>query len=203
MGNLQPKKTKDIIEPTWQEPSMECLRIAARWNLSHVQRLLDVGCGKGRHTLMFAQLKMDVSAFDSSAQQVSQTKALLASQQLNADVRVADMNEIPYDDQTFEAVLAYHVLDDVCAAVIGRTLSEIERVLKPDGELFMTLVSAPPVEPDAASNLHIVIGQTDIAPLLSQKFEIVQNKHIESFHPQPDQSTEVYWHYYLLLRKRF
>jgi predicted SAM-dependent methyltransferase len=61
---------------------------------------------------------------------------------LDADERakpdtVADIQNLPFEDESFDAVCAHHVLEHVTVEGIISSLKEAYRVLKPGGELFI------------------------------------------------------------------
>ena len=95
-------------------------------------RVLDLGCGMGRHVKFLAQFGFDAFGCDYSSQGVLHTKELLNSSGLKADVREADMLELPYDDLISYGVLFY-AKDEV---EIKKALSEVYRVLKKGGSAF-------------------------------------------------------------------
>ena len=39
----------------WKEPSIESYHLLNRWNKQMKKDFLDLGCGIGRHTILFAQ----------------------------------------------------------------------------------------------------------------------------------------------------
>jgi SAM-dependent methyltransferase len=92
------------------------------------RRMLEVGCGTG----WFAARVRDevgaaVVAVDQSARMVELARAA------GVDARVADVQELPFEDASFDCVAAnwmlYHVPD------LDRGLAEIARVLQPGGRL--------------------------------------------------------------------
>lgn len=52
---------------------------------------------------------------------------------------VGDIREIPVDSESFEAVIASHVLEHVKARDVFTALGEFYRILKPGGELFISV----------------------------------------------------------------
>lgn len=97
-------------------------------------RVLEVGCGPGVFAARLDDSGIDVTATDQSDGMV----ALAAARGLRA--QRADVQELPYDDGSFDAVVAnymlYHVPDLTAA------LTEIVRVLRPGGALFAVTNSA-------------------------------------------------------------
>ena len=96
--------------------------------------MLEVGCGEGELAERLAAIVLDVVAIDQSPRMVELTRAR------GVDARVADVQELPFPDDSFDAVLAawmlYHVAD------LDRGLSEIGRVLRPGGRLVATTNAA-------------------------------------------------------------
>jgi SAM-dependent methyltransferase len=91
--------------------------------------VLEVGCGPG----LLAQALADASGVRVTAIDISERMVELARSR-GVDAQVADVQTLPFDDASFDAVIAawmlYHVPD------LSRGLSEISRVLRPGGKLF-------------------------------------------------------------------
>jgi SAM-dependent methyltransferase len=92
------------------------------------RRVLDVGCGEGDIAeRIVAEVGAEVVAVDQSERMVELTRAR------GVEARVADAQELPFEDESFDAVLAawmlYHVPD------VDRALAEFARVLEPGGRL--------------------------------------------------------------------
>jgi SAM-dependent methyltransferase len=94
-------------------------------------RVLDVGCGPGGlATALAAVVGMEnVAAVDPSQPFVSLCRARLPS----ADVRVAAAEELPFDDDSFDAALAQLVVNFMDDAERG--VGEMKRVVKPGGRV--------------------------------------------------------------------
>jgi SAM-dependent methyltransferase len=93
------------------------------------QRLLDVGCGPGALTRLLVERAgaSTVSAADPSGAFVAAARARLPG----VDVRRAAAEELPYADDTFDAVVAQLVVHFMADPVAG--LREMARVTKPHG----------------------------------------------------------------------
>ena len=53
---------------------------------------------------------------------------------------------LPYPDQSFDCIFAYHVISHTDSKGIKKVISEIERILKPDGEVYLTFCSKESTE---------------------------------------------------------
>lgn len=92
-------------------------------------RLLDVGCGPGGLTKALAEL---VGAENVSAVDPSEPFAELCREQLpKADVRVATAEELPFEDDSFDAAFAQLVVNFMNDAERG--VGEMRRVVRPGG----------------------------------------------------------------------
>jgi SAM-dependent methyltransferase len=101
------------------------------------RRVLDYGCGAGRHTVYMAK-GFDVYGFDLSRQAISRTRTLLRARKLRANLRVWDMTRrLPYDNSFFDGVICAMVMHHARFRTIIREAREIDRVLASDGYLFL------------------------------------------------------------------
>ena len=92
-------------------------------------RVLDVGCGPGGLALEVAKIvgEENVAAVDPSQGFASVARARLPS----ADVRVAAAEELPFEDDSFEAAFAQLVVNFMTDAERG--VGEMQRVVRPEG----------------------------------------------------------------------
>ena len=92
------------------------------------RRVLEVGCGRGDFAERVArELRAEVVAADLSPRMVELTRAR------GIECRIADVQELPFDDGEFDAAAANWMLYH--AADLDRSLSELSRVLRPGGRL--------------------------------------------------------------------
>lgn len=112
------------------EPVVRFL-VMARDTLSSV-RMLDVGCGAGRHMKLAAELGLEPHGVDSSAEAVRQAETY-------GPARVADMTALPYADESFDVALCWGTLYYGTWDVTQRALLEIQRVLVVNGHALISL----------------------------------------------------------------
>jgi len=125
----------------WLEPSEESYYIAKRWENANFKTVLDFGCGLGRHAICFAEQGFRVFAFDLSEDAKANLSMMAERKKLSIDIRNADMLNLPYEDDSMDCIFAYHVVSHTDTAGAKKILSEMARVLKPGGEVFLTLCS--------------------------------------------------------------
>lgn len=125
----------------WLVPSKEACYLAEAWKSKQFKKFLDLGCGLGRHSIYFAQKEFEVSSVDLSDYGVNHLKQWAEKEDLNIDMQVCDMLNLPFEDNTFDCIMAYNVIYHTDTEGFIKVVNEINRVLKSGGELFITLIS--------------------------------------------------------------
>ena len=96
------------------------------------KRVLEVGCGAGTDLARFARGGALVTGIDLSQSAIDLARRNFEQQGLQADLREADGEQLPFEDDTFDLVYAHGVVQ---YTPDGRKLvDECRRVLKPGGE---------------------------------------------------------------------
>lgn len=102
----------------------------------HNLKILDVGCGSGRGMEEFKKYG-EVFGFDISPEALD-----FCRQRGLKNVQLADLNQkLPYDDNSFDLVVALDVLEHVEKDVFA--LSEIKRILKENGRFLLSVPAHP------------------------------------------------------------
>jgi SAM-dependent methyltransferase len=125
-----------------------------------VERVLDLGCGNGRHAIYFAKQGLQASGIDVSARAIEWAQDWSKSEGLEVDFRVGDIAELPYEDNYFDVVVSHGVLDHVKKETARRAAEEVHRVLNPNGLFYCDLRSVEDYEygdgDEVAPNTFIV-----------------------------------------------
>jgi SAM-dependent methyltransferase len=101
-------------------------------SLGTAERALDLGCGDGR-------LTAELVAGELTAADVSPVALGRARQRLRTDTRLVELEPdapLPFEDGAFDLVLCAETIEHV--RDVQLLLSEIRRVLRPDGTLALT-----------------------------------------------------------------
>jgi SAM-dependent methyltransferase len=132
------KNTQDF----WNDPAQESYFLVNRWKKKSFVKFLDLGCGLGRHSLLFAGNGFQVDSFDLSREAIDGLRERTEEESIpNIRCTHGDMNELPFKEDCFDCLLAYHVISHTDTAGIKGIMDEIHRVLKPGGEFYLTLGS--------------------------------------------------------------
>jgi tellurite methyltransferase len=105
------------------------------------QHVLDLGCGVGRHALLFAEHGFAVETIDGAAAGLDFARREAAARGLRLSLRQADADALPFADDSFDYVLSWNVIFHGTMGDVGRRLAEIWRVLKPGGLYQGTMLS--------------------------------------------------------------
>lgn len=130
---------RNMISPHWLTPA-ECVYYYLHvWKKSY--KILDVGAGVGRHSLLFAECGFDVTAFDSSKSGLEVIKERAEEKTVCVNTILGDMRNMPFKDASFDAILAYHSIYHSSQEDLPTIIRELYRVVKKGGEVFVTLLS--------------------------------------------------------------
>lgn len=104
-------------------------------------KILELGCGHGllwRENVDRIPAGWDISLSDLSSGMLDAAWRNLVVTGRAFKFKEIDAQEIPFEDETFDAVIANHMLYHV--PIKAKAIAEIKRVLKPNGYLFATTI---------------------------------------------------------------
>lgn len=113
------------------ERRSQILNSLAELNVS--QKVLELGCGTGEYTLRLFKISPKIIAIDISLLLIKQAKEKVKSS--NVNFIVADAENLPFKDNTFDAVVGNAVLHHFD---LDNAFEEIKRVLIPGGKIAFT-----------------------------------------------------------------
>lgn len=126
------------LNTAYREPLLTSRVVINLMQVEPQARILDCGVGNGSLSIALDSLmkgSVDFHAIDTSAEMLVQAKSVMQRAGLNPHLQQADVLSLPYEDQSFDVVMAAHVLEHLPDP--QRALTEMVRVLKPGGMVFL------------------------------------------------------------------
>ena len=104
-------------------------------------RVLDLGCGEGRHCLLAAQLGLVPVGVDYEPGAIRRARAFTLGAATSARFLVADALALPFRPGSFDALLDYGCLHHQRKADWPRYLASLCAVLRPGGHVILSVFS--------------------------------------------------------------
>ena len=122
------------------DPQEDMDRVVALFKEHNVRKVLDLGCGSGRHLIYLAKHGFAVYGIDLAETGIKIAKDWLDEKNLQAKLEIGSVYEkLPYDDDFFDAIVSIRVIHHAKIGDIRKAIKEIQRVLKPRGLIFITV----------------------------------------------------------------
>jgi SAM-dependent methyltransferase len=136
-GKLWGARARDYAEV--QEPTFLPLyeNVLSRPEVANATSVLDVGCGPGLATQVFARRIARIAGVDATAPFIEIARRRLPS----GDFRVAEMETLPYADASFDVVSGFNAFQYAASPV--NALREARRVAKPNGTITIAVWGLP------------------------------------------------------------
>ena len=201
----------------WKNPSIESYYLLNRWKTQKKMNFLDLGCGLGRHSILFAKNGFSVYCFDISKEAIERTRRWAETEKLKLNYVVGDMLNLPYKNQSIEAILCRNVISHTDTEGIKKIIKELKRVLKIDGECYLTLGSKstwgfnennwPMIDENTKLKMEEgpeyktphFYADYDLIKELFNEFKIEFIKHIQGFY-EKEAKTHSSYHYHVLIK---
>ncbi|WP_067726340.1 class I SAM-dependent methyltransferase [Oceanobacillus damuensis] len=132
------KKSRDM----WDNGSRKDIVPLLSSHLKQGSKVLDIGCGDGYGTTKLYQSGFQVTGIDLSEEMIR--LANTRRKERNISFMQGDVNEIPFEDNYFDAVMAINVLEWVENPL--QAINELKRVVK-DGGIICAGVLGPTAGP--------------------------------------------------------
>jgi tellurite methyltransferase len=134
--------TSDRERSKWSQPDPLVQAMVPRLQARGLRRVLDLGCGIGRHAHYLAGQAFECVGIDASEAGLAFARERAAADSLAIEYRRGTFYELgAFADRTFDAVVAWNVIYHGDGDVAQRAVNEIQRVLVPGGLFVGTLLS--------------------------------------------------------------
>jgi cyclopropane fatty-acyl-phospholipid synthase-like methyltransferase len=108
-----------------------------------VKRVLDLGCGSGRHLIYLSKNDFDIYGIDIAKHGIEISKKWLKEESLKANLKISNIyKKLPYKDKFFDAIISIRVINHGTIQKIRKLIKEVERILKPKGLIFITTIKS-------------------------------------------------------------
>ncbi len=195
----------------WLEPCLESDYLARRWQEKGFRTCLDHGCGPGRHAIFLARRGFRVTGFDQSETALDYLRQWAAQDGLAVETARGDMAALPLAEGGFDCAVCYNVIYHAAPAAMAQALAELGRVLRPGGELFITLLSkrAPAYENRPAGEgdtlwengvPHTYLDYAELTALLADQWKFAVPPR-EIFAPGIEAPDKWNCHWFLVLER--
>jgi len=205
-------------EEWWKKPSIESYYLVNRWKGQNKKDFLDLGCGLGRHSILFGKNGFNVYCFDISENAIDRTRKWAEEEKIECNYKIGDMLELPYKDESIDVIYSRNVISHTDTEGVNKIINEIKRVLRKNGECYLTLCSKetwgfkqtewPKI--DENTKLRMEDGPEykvphfyadyDLIKELFKDFKIELINHIEDFYEDKGKVFFSY-HYHILVKK--
>ena len=105
------------------------------------KRILDLGCGTGRHLVFLEDRGYETYGMDISANGLIYARDWLQKKGHPARVLIADMTSLPYPPSSFDIIISMYVIHHNPLADLRLTVREIYRLLHPGGLILLVIPS--------------------------------------------------------------
>lgn len=213
------KIVQDNQTEIWRQPSIESYYLLNRWSSQEKKEFLDLGCGLGRHSILFGKNNFNVSCFDISEEAIKRTSEWANKENLIFDYKIGDMLNLPYKDEKFDCIYCRNVISHTDTEGMKQVIKELYRVMKKDGECYLTLGSKdtfgfkqenwPLVDENTRLKMeegpeykvpHFYVDY-NLAKKLFKDFEIITIYQVIDYHEENDKVFDSY-HYHILIHKK-
>ena len=139
-------------------------------------KVLEIGVGMGADYLEWLKAGAVVSGVDISAVSIEKARQRCLRAGYQPDLRVADAEKLPFDDNSFDIVYSYGVMHH--SADTARCVREAWRVLRPDGQARIMIYHHPSI---SGAMLWLRYGLPRGKSLRQSVFEHLESRGTKSF----------------------
>lgn len=101
------------------------------------KKVLEIGTGAGTDFIQFARVGADIYGIDLTEESINHVNKRLEAYSLKGNVKVADAEDLPFDNETFDLVVSWGVLHH--SPDTEKAISEAVRVTKSGGHIKLML----------------------------------------------------------------
>ena len=134
-------RNKPYVE---KKPHQGLVDFLEQLDLEKNSRILDLGCGDGRHLIYLARQGFIPLGMDNAFWGLLRAKEWALKEKLNIHFLSADVGSLPLAAESFELVISIQVIHHQKTEEIQKTLDGVRSLLRPGGYFFFTVPKFPP-----------------------------------------------------------
>lgn len=123
-------------------------------------RILEIGCGSAIVLRKLAAAGFQCSGIDISPETIKKAASEAKAAGITLDLKAAPVESLPFPDSSFDAAIAFEVMEHLLDGELQKGISEVCRVLKRGGRLIIStpynedLAKSMVVCPDCGTRFH-------------------------------------------------
>ncbi|MGB3946579.1 MAG: class I SAM-dependent methyltransferase [Bacteroidia bacterium] len=184
-------------------------------NVNGLPKVLDLGCGIGRHIVFSNQMQTDAYGVDLSEAAIEFAVSWAKKEGIpNAEEKIlqCDITKMPFQNNFFDFMVSHGVLDSMSLQNCQKSIVEAHRVLKSGGYFYCDLISGDDSEHDSnfsgeevikteheRDTIQLFYNENLIKNLYSKYFEITDMILIKRNSITNNQGTS---RYHIVFRKK-
>lgn len=124
------------------KPKSGIVKLVPLLKKKKVSRVLDLGCGAGRHLLYLSKKGFFVIGLDNSSEALKLSDSLMRKKKIkNYSLINSDMTVLPFPSSHFDAVISTNTIHHNTIQNIKLCIKEIYRILRRGAIAYITLIS--------------------------------------------------------------
>jgi SAM-dependent methyltransferase len=136
----------EVRRKRWLEPDSFITSLLPLIKKERISKVLDLGFGIGRHSILFAQNGYDVYGIETSPSGIEFTKEEAKKEKVRLELIQGGMSYLPFKDDSLDLIIAWNVIYHGTRSIVDKTVNEIRRCLKPEKYFLSTLISTKHVQ---------------------------------------------------------
>jgi len=193
----------------WLEPDKAVVYLLKNIDRSKIRNMLDLGCGTGRHALLFARAGFNVTAVDYSREALSVLRSQAQKEGISMEIIEGNYSQDLFSLGTFDLILAFNVLYHGYKDDFREAVNLIHRWLNPGGLVFFTCPTRRddkygsgegvasntyrPLNSIHPGDIHYFCDESDISDLLCDFNQVSTNIEEHYWDNNGTQQLSSYW----------